>query len=204
MLLHGLFDIVAPNPMTAAPVFRLVDLQFRTLHCWKLLKVAESCYSCWKLLQIPILLVPVGWRDGRKDHQARHWIVDNGMVKYGQHPRYLREENTRHSSRVALHKHVKNFEPKAGAKRNVDGLGFLQCSSARVCWVCQLHQPRTHCKQDCQEGRCRFYPFLICLSLFYLRPHGATWRSRGIAIGYCYTSYNSWYCKPNNEPSPTP
>mmetsp|Transcript_82549 Transcript_82549/g.130517 ORF Transcript_82549/g.130517 Transcript_82549/m.130517 type:complete len:157 (-) Transcript_82549:2-472(-) len=30
MLLHGLFDIVAPNPMTAAPVFRLVDLQFRS------------------------------------------------------------------------------------------------------------------------------------------------------------------------------
>mmetsp|Transcript_61683 Transcript_61683/g.75629 ORF Transcript_61683/g.75629 Transcript_61683/m.75629 type:complete len:155 (-) Transcript_61683:62-526(-) len=30
MLLHGIFDIVAPNPMTAAPVFRLLDLQFRS------------------------------------------------------------------------------------------------------------------------------------------------------------------------------
>jgi len=30
MLLHGLLDIVSPNPMTAAPLFRLVDLQFRT------------------------------------------------------------------------------------------------------------------------------------------------------------------------------
>jgi len=30
MLLHGLLDIVSPNPMTAAPLFRLVDLQFRS------------------------------------------------------------------------------------------------------------------------------------------------------------------------------
>eukprot|EP00913_Durusdinium_trenchii_P035821 g33520.t1 len=30
MLLHGLVDISAPNPMTAAPVFRVVDLQHRS------------------------------------------------------------------------------------------------------------------------------------------------------------------------------
>eukprot|EP00438_Fugacium_kawagutii_P010640 Skav210559 [mRNA] locus=scaffold2317:42185:49368:+ [translate_table: standard] len=33
MLLHGLVDILTPNPMTAAPLFRLVDLQFRTRLC---------------------------------------------------------------------------------------------------------------------------------------------------------------------------
>ena len=36
MLLHGLVDILSPNPMTAAPLFRLADLQFRTgLLDWK-------------------------------------------------------------------------------------------------------------------------------------------------------------------------
>ena len=30
LLLHGLTDILAPNPLTALPLFRVVDLQHRS------------------------------------------------------------------------------------------------------------------------------------------------------------------------------